>query len=308
MNHFYKFWNDATNGNSEFVPYEIAWDDVPGRDDAFRRKVIGEFGKEYWSQEFECEFIGSAGTLIEGWKLKALSHDNPVDERLDYKLKVYSLPEKDHAYVAIFDTGEGVGLDSSVVQVFDVTSRPYAQVATYRNNRISIRDFPVVVEKIGLLYNEALVIGESNTIGEAVLNDLIYDLEYENVFYDDDFGIHMSKKTKSYGNSNLKTNIEDDHFRVRDLDTIKELTTYARKGNSYEAEANKHDDTVTPLVIFSYFLRNKLWIENWLDQEREGVNKAMIKKMEEDLLPVGFVSNGESEHRIGSSGGFSDFF
>ena len=62
MNHFYKFWRDAVNKEdtkSNFVHYEIAWDEPPGRDDKFKQDVIAEFGKDYWLQEFECLCIST---------------------------------------------------------------------------------------------------------------------------------------------------------------------------------------------------------------------------------------------------------
>ena len=321
MNHFYKFWSDATNekSDSEFVHYEIQWNDVPGRDEKFRKKVIAEFGKEYWDQEFNCEFLGSAGTLISGSKLKVLVWKNEIEMRLNNKLKIYELPhkEEDHdgnveygKYVLIFDTGEGVGSDYSTIQVFRVDEKPYRQVATFSDNTISIREFPVTIEKIGKLYNDALVIGENNTIGAAVLDDLFYDLEYENIFYgtektnkneeinDQKLGIRMTARSKSLGCSNLKTNIEDDYFILQNSDTISELTWFIKKGSSWQADDNKHDDLVMPLVIFSYFLRNREWIDNWLDQDKENPNIDAIKQIEEDLLPLGFVCDGDKTSEL----------
>jgi len=322
MNHFYKFWTEANNKDSRsaFVPYDIAWNIPPGRDEEFKKSVIAEFSQAYWDQEFECIFLGSSGTLISGNKLRLLTYQSPLVEKFDYKFKIYELPIKenkeigqlkDARYVALIDTSEGAGIDSSVVQVFRIDEKPYKQVAIYKSNMISIREFPLIVEKIGLLYNEALVIAENNTIGESILNDLVYDLEYDFVFYQKKFGINMNVKTKSLGNSNMKTNIEDDHFVISDFDTIEELTTYVRKKKvnvtTYAAEKNKHDDTVTPLVIFSYFLRNKTWVEDWLDQEREAVSEKAKEAMIEDLLPIGFVNNGKDTNAIGKNDNSEEF-
>lgn len=324
MNHFYKIWNEANipddavdkEGNklkkSDFIPFQIAWNDVPDRDEKFKRKVIGEFGIDYWNQEFNCEFLGSAGTLISGKKLKELAFKVPIQLKLDDNLRIYELPvvkndeyNEEGKYIAIFDTGEGVGADYSTIHVFRVDIKPYVQVATYANNKISIRDFPIIVESVGKLYNNAVVIGENNTIGAAILDDLFYDLEYENLFYgsennrndDDDinpdkFGIRMSTRSKSLGCSNLKTNIEDDKFILNDEKTIEELTWFVKKGATWKADGGKHDDLVTPMVIFSYFLRNREWIELWVEQEKERSDKMVSDMIEEDLAPLGFMSNG----------------
>lgn len=54
MNHFYNMWDRAEKKKSEFVPIEIKWNDVPGRDDAWRKQQIANIGIESWRQEFEC--------------------------------------------------------------------------------------------------------------------------------------------------------------------------------------------------------------------------------------------------------------
>ena len=312
MNHFYKFWNDAYNKKSDFEPYEIEWNTVPGRNEEFRDKVVAEFGQEYWNQEFACEFLGSAGTLISGTKLKSMVWIDDFEVKLNDKLRIYEQPIKrdddehlrDGKYILIFDTGEGVGSDDSTVHVFNVDTKPYNQVAVYRDNNISIRDFPLIVDSIGKMYNDALVIGENNTIGAAVLDDLFYDYEYENIFFsivsrkkntsvdevnDEKFGIRMTTQSKKIGCSNLKRNIEDDYFQINDFHTIQEFTCFIKKGDTYKAEEGKHDDLITPLVIFSYFLRRREWVEMWLDQTKEGTREELLKQIESDLLPMGFV-------------------
>jgi hypothetical protein len=74
MNHFYKFWTYAEAGKNSFCPYEIAWNDVPGRDEKFKAETIPQLanGLQSWLQEFECEFLGSAGTLVSTHALKNL--------------------------------------------------------------------------------------------------------------------------------------------------------------------------------------------------------------------------------------------
>jgi hypothetical protein len=38
-------------------------------------------------------------------------------------------------------------------------------------------------------------------------------------------------------------------------------------------------------------MANRSWTENWIDQQRL-LNKGKISKIEEDLLPAGYVDNG----------------
>ena len=40
MNMFYKMWIDATNKNNNFVPVEVHWSEVPGRDEKWKEETI----------------------------------------------------------------------------------------------------------------------------------------------------------------------------------------------------------------------------------------------------------------------------
>lgn len=62
MNAFYKFWTDAEKGKSEYIPTEVHWSEVPGRDNKWKEQTIANTSKEQFQQEFEC--LGGE-TLIE---------------------------------------------------------------------------------------------------------------------------------------------------------------------------------------------------------------------------------------------------
>jgi hypothetical protein len=54
VNNFYTKWKKAINGKSSFTPFEVKWSDVPGRDENFKKKIIDNFGLQYWNQEYAC--------------------------------------------------------------------------------------------------------------------------------------------------------------------------------------------------------------------------------------------------------------
>jgi len=54
LNHFYHSLQKARQGKSDFIPFEVAWNDHPDRDEKFREKIIESEGIEYWEQEFAC--------------------------------------------------------------------------------------------------------------------------------------------------------------------------------------------------------------------------------------------------------------
>lgn len=54
LNKFYKLWSDSEKGRSEFAPFAVEWDDIPGRDEEWKRKQIEIMGEEKFRQEFNC--------------------------------------------------------------------------------------------------------------------------------------------------------------------------------------------------------------------------------------------------------------
>ena len=102
LNHFYKMWEDAKEKNNNYVPLEVHWTDVPGRDNLWKNETIRNIGKERWAQEFEGEFIGGLNTLISGSTLKNMVFKNPVET--NNGLDIYELPKEDHMYICLLYT------------------------------------------------------------------------------------------------------------------------------------------------------------------------------------------------------------
>lgn len=272
LNHFHKLWVNAKRRLNDYNPIEVHWSQVPGRDEEWKRATLagmdGDLDK--FSQEYECEFMGSSGTLVAGWKLKQLVHLEPIARR-DIGLSVYENPIEGHTYVAVVDVSKGRGLDYSAFSVFDVTSMPYQQVAVFRSNVIAPYDYAEVVYQTCRTYNEAWCLVENNnSMGATVANCLAFDLEYENVVYTEsagrngkrvsagwrssvEVGINTTKTVKAIGCSMAKLLIEQDQLIIQDYDTIAELSTFSKKGQSYEAEAGKNDDLVMGVVLFGWF-------------------------------------------------------
>ena len=180
LNMFYKMWVDAIEARSTYVPLEVHWSQVPGRDEAWKEETIRNTSEEQFRQEFETEFIGSSATLISGAKLRSLAFHNPISsiEGLD----VYEEPIKDHLYIATVDCSEGVEQDYSTINIIDASETPYRQVAKYRNNKLPLLFFPTIIYSVAKKYNEAYALIETNNVGQQVVDILHYDLEYENIY------------------------------------------------------------------------------------------------------------------------------
>ena len=81
MNMFYKLWVDAENKRNDYVPIEVHWSEVPGRDEKWKEETIRNTSEEQFQQEFECEFLGSVNTLISASKIKATPYITPIKSR-----------------------------------------------------------------------------------------------------------------------------------------------------------------------------------------------------------------------------------
>jgi hypothetical protein len=314
-NFFYLLWSMAVNKQSDYKPFRVKWSEVPGRDENYKVKTIaalggGAKGLRKWRQEYECYFTGSGGTLIEGEILEQLNPAIILESQFQDHLLIYEQPQENENYIIISDVSEGVGGDYSTCQVFKIRKDDFLQVAVYRDNEIKTNEFDMIIHRLGLYYNNALLIVEANSYGREILNRLVYDDENENVFFESeetDFGIKMNKQTKAIGNSYLKTNIETFKLVIQDFETISELSKYIKKKNTYMADDGYHDDLVTPLVIFSYFLSKKQNVENWISNLI--VNKSKMQlKIESEFLPLGFICDGNQEINLNVSSDEDDEF
>src|SRR6056300_214206 len=55
MNMFYKLWTDAEEGRNEYIPIEVHWSEVPGRDDKWKKQTLANTSESQFATEFECE-------------------------------------------------------------------------------------------------------------------------------------------------------------------------------------------------------------------------------------------------------------
>jgi len=308
MNHFYRYWHDAERGKNEYVPTDVHWSEVPGRDDVWKEQTIANTSEQQFKVEFECEFLGSINTLIAPSILRNMVYDAPITKNAG--LDIYEKPEKDHNYIVTVDVARGLGNDYSAFIVFDVTQFPYKVIAKYRNNEIKPMLFPNVILDVAKGYNNAYVLVEVNDIGDQVASILQYDLEYENILMASmrgrngqivgqgfsgkktQLGVRTTAAVKKLGCSNLKTLIEDHKLITCDYEVISELTTFAQKHNSFEAEEGCNDDLAMCLVIFAWLVQQDYFKEMTDNDIRKRIYEEQKNQIEQDMAPFGFIETG----------------
>jgi hypothetical protein len=320
MNLFYKLWMDAITGKNNYKTFEIHWSMVPGRDEAWREETIRNTSERQFSQEFECEFLGSSNTLISGRKLQQIAHRDPAF--VHDMVRIFEPPVKedgeknlkDHLYCIMVDVAEGKGLDSSAFQVIDMTAMPYRQVAAYNSSSISPILFPTVIYNTARMYNDAYILVEVNNTNQ-IAETLHADFEYENLWKVHtgnkkpqqlstgfargvQMGVKMSPQVKRIGCTNLRSLVEADKLVLQDFNTYSELTTFIAQKNSWSAESGANDDMVMCLVMFAWVTTQKYF--------REIVNHDIRKQMQlENMNQIDEITPPEMIIEDGLSHGFA---
>lgn len=310
LNMFYKLWVDSEQGNNTYTRVDVHWSDIPGRDEAWKIETIKNTSEDQFRQEFECEFLGSSHTLLSGNTLRRMVFKAPIRKSPE-GLKLYLDPLQERLYTIIVDTSRGKGLDYSAFIVVDVTEVPYKTVATFRNNEIASMLYPTVVLQAARYYNQALVLIETNDVGQQVADILYHDYEYDNVVFCEThgktgqiissghspskhIGVRTTKQVKRIGCSNIKALIENNKMIVEDYDTIQEFSRFSLKGASYEAEEG-NDDLVMCHVLFGWMSVQPYFKDLTNLDIRLKLLKEKERMLEEQMLPFGIIEDGIPE-------------
>lgn len=309
LNHFWEIYSNAIEKKNGFHPIKVTWQSVPGRDEKWKQEALGRLNhdEERFRQEHCCEFLGSSGTLIAGWKLQQLKSQIPLTDTNNFK--EYVKPQKNHVYAIVADVSEGKGFDYNAFSVIDITTLPYNQVAVFHDNFTSPIEYTEIIHRVATAYNKAAVLIENNiNMGGQIADSLHYDYEYEHVLHTENAGaagkrvtvfgrstergIRTTKTVKAVGCSMLKLLIEQNKLVINDASTIYELSTFSRKGKSFEAEEGKYDDLVMGLVLFAWLSNQEYFKElndiNTLSKLREKSQEQIM----DELTPFGYIDNG----------------
>lgn len=332
LNHFYDYCEGAKNGTNGFWYIEVPWDKVPGRDETWKQKTLAilKFDQQKFDVEYCCEFVGSSGTLLSGACLKRMkpaavqfSNDKGLiqyEEPIKLKVEDGQVINGDHQYILIGDTSRGKGLDYSAFSVIDVTTMPYKQVCTFRNNVVAPREYATIIHSVAKAYNSAYILLENNDLGAQVCDIIHEEFEYENILWTEsggrggrriasgsrssqELGVKTTKTTKSVGCAVAKLIIESNQLLINDKETINEFNRFSRSGNSYEAEENCHDDLVMGIVLFSW-LTTDIWFKNLVDRNTVGMvfdqdEESLIEEMPSFRINMGVPAEESKFEKFG---------
>jgi hypothetical protein len=272
-NWYYETYTDALNGRNSFNAIDIAWKEHPEynrvaeydhlyremeeRDpplniDAWEKVTRSNMPLKKWLQEYECEFLGTGDTFIEGSILTYL-RDNINDEyftKYNNRMRIWKDPDPSYDYVIGVDTALGRELDYSAFQIVNVYNGEI--VAEFYSNKTPINDFSKIIASEGNNYNTALVLVERNTIGNNVIDWLYNQHEYENVWHDEkgNPGFQVTLKNRDQLLADLEEAIRTNVIRINSARTLKELNAFIMtETGKVAAEKNSNDDLIMSLAL-----------------------------------------------------------
>ena len=266
-NLFHRLYTGAEKGTNTFKWNKYDWRSVPTRDETWAEQEKKNLGKLQFSQEYGCEFLGSSATVIDSDTLKNMQDTwtEPLLYDLQDKLRIYEKPIEGASYVIGNDVAKGTGRHYSTSQVLKIISTSplkLEQVATYQNNFIDVYNFSSIINKLSYFYNNAYLMVENNADGAAVVTQLHWEYENENLVNSGgkmkDLGIRATKQTKPKAVLFTKRLIEKGDLIIKDQKTIMELNDFIDKGNNKYGANNYDDDLVAALYWACYLFQMEI--------------------------------------------------
>tara|TARA_R110000787_G_scaffold100723_3_gene205803 strand:+ start:777 stop:2525 length:1749 start_codon:yes stop_codon:yes gene_type:complete len=308
-NLFHEKYHGAVSGKNNWTPFRVDWWQVPGRDEKWKDEMISALGsQDIFDQEYGNKFVEVGASDIEDVyeELKAKCVD-PLDTFDNGNYRVWDTPKPDHIYVAGVDTGEGVGKDSSTIQILDITNLAHiVQVAEFSDNKINPTIYAKKVYEILKHWGSPPALVERNSCGSAIVGALHFEYNYPKLVTYNAAEIAIQKKAskgsvqpgvQSHTNTKYKAVINYKYWlkelkavQINSSRTIEEMKNFIRYPNgSWSARSGYHDDLIMAL-IWGLMILEPMICEKWFEiVEWDDRKKPRIIKQDDhglaDFLP-----------------------
>lgn len=277
-NWYHDVYQKAIDGQNSFYPIDIKWQDHPeynyNPDFEFLYEEMREKGLDIhkweettrrnmplkqWLQEYECNFLGTGETYIEGQILSEISSQISDDYYIKYnnRMRVWQDPHPEYSYVIACDVSLGRDRDYSAFHILNMYNGQ--QVAEFYSNKTPINEFAQIITSEAMLYNIAHVICERNTIGNNLIDWLFNINEYENLWTDErgDIGFQTTAKNRETILADLEEALRTESIKINSQRTVDELMTFIIKDSGKaEAEKGHHDDLIMSLALAVHCYKN----------------------------------------------------
>lgn len=251
---------------------------VPGHDTPeWKATQIAAIGEQKFQQEYNCQFLDSdslkklvpdeiiekyrklhseykSKNIYQGKDLAIISQDG----QRAFKFRMFDMFNPERTYLITSDVAEGIGKDSSVLYVWDVTDlSDIRMVLKFSDNTVSILEFAYITLQICKMYNNPFLACESNGIALGYIEQLRVTYEYENFVRmnrENGCGIqsHFTVKAKACLWFKDMLTTAGFGFRFNDLNLVDEFGTFIKKDTSvqnvFAAIGDNHDDHIMTMI------------------------------------------------------------
>lgn len=196
-----------------------------------------------------------------------LTRDIETPKEVGNDILKYEEYNPSHRYGIGADVSEGIGRDSCTAVVIDFSYVTPGMVnipkvvCRYESNKVDPITFAYELRTLGLMYGNAIIAPERNSIGAATIGKLkeIYNNIYTEVNTDrllnietTKLGWHTTKVSKPEMLMNLKNALRNDEILIPDRGILLELKHYGRddfEKMGFDKDVTKHFDLVMALGI-----------------------------------------------------------
>jgi len=312
-NWFFETYSKAVEQANAFTSIDINWESHPeyhrnpGYDHLYEEMAnrtpplnIDEWvnitkanmPRKQWLQEYECEFLGTGDTFVDGVILSHLADNVSSEYYIKYnnRMRVWKDPQPYYEYVIGVDTALGRDRDYSAFQVVNLYNGEV--VAEFYSNKTTVDEFSSILNKEGIYYNVANIVVERNTIGNHVVDLLYNKLEYENLWHDEKGlpGFQVTAKNRDVILSELEESLRTNVLKINSERTLNELNTFViTDAGKITADRGRHDDLIMSLSLANHIMKETR-DGSFLEFKNETAFKEENKYAVKNKMPI--ISHG----------------
>lgn len=281
-NWYHETYIAAERGENDFHIINLEYTEHPDYNNPEWVSLIrAQLGEQGWMQEIIGDFLGAGDQFIPpnilndmdletkdiepirqlfpDWTNKVKRSRGGLNEIEHGALYIWREPVDGRDYIIGVDASEGQGGegDNSCAQVIDAVT--CEQVGEFYSNSVPNHVFAQIVAQLGVMYNNALVVVESEKCGLTILNDLQFHLGYDNLYYEmkgtqTKPGIKTTQSTRPALLEGLRTRMLTRSMVVRSRRLVNELKHFIFNKTTRRPEHAKgyHDDAIFAIALALY--------------------------------------------------------
>lgn len=338
-NWYYDIFQGAKKNENDFNVIELDyWEHPEYNDPDWIKATRAQLGEKGWMQEVMRNFLGAGDSYIDPEIIndldlitkeiepirKLFPKWNNLDEAREQRvqdletwvrgaLHIWREPVDGRDYIVGVDVAGGMGEDNdnSCFQVIDAVT--CEQVAEFYSNLIPPYSFSQIVAQIGKVYNTALIVVEDNGgYGTSVLEKLVHDHNYENLFESSQGTVKNPKPGIKTTLSNrpkflemMQTRLINHSIAIRSRRFVKELKGFIWNSQTKRAEATKgfHDDAIMAMCLALYAREsmgrsNPVGLGEKMEELSESFKAEIFDEIKRELskdAPEDWLTNDEAD-------------